>query len=777
MHVSYPRFPRMRRYLSLFTVLLSVVLVGTACSRKPPEAAAQAPGRNGAGVDTGSAVAPAASGRSLFAVLPDRGDLLGYPAQRVVRRERASTWHRADISEEHAVRAIVTGEMAVSAPDGEPIRLRYQRHFEHPNGNWTWIGRNEHGGEAVVTFGENAVFGSIPRRDGEELRLATSGGHSWVVEPDPNRQHHSDTKRPDYLVPPELAKTMGSEPVAAAAVAEALATSAVTTTVDVALGYTPGFASELGGNSQAVTRLQHLVDLTNQAYANSGIGARIRLVRAVAVTYADATDNNDALAQLSGYDSETGYIPVDPAFNALRAARDQYGADLVSLVRRFRTPQNQGCGVAWLIGANQTGISNSDAPWGYSVVSDDLDRGDLDETDDKTYVCRKETLAHELGHNMGQAHNSEDSDGTSGVHSYSYGYREASTTGFFTVMAYRLADSSQKPIRYFASPSVLDQESGRPTGVANASDNARSMAQTMPLVAAFRSTTVAPAATPGDFNGDGRADIFWRNGVNGDNAIWRSANSATLQAASPVGDQAWKVAGVGDFDGDGRSDVLWRNATTGNNLIWRGGNSTTSLAVATAALSWRAAGVGDFNGDGRDDILWHNTDGRNVIWRSGNSSTPQAVTATALSWQVAGVGDFNGDGSADILWRNSDGRNVAWRSGNSAAAQAVQAAATAWRVAGIGDFDGDGHSDILWRNASDGRNAIWRSAIASAALPVGTVANQAWKVAKVGDFDGDRRSDILWRLDGNGQNAIWRSANSATPLAVSAAATSWAVAG
>src|SRR3546814_15131477 len=66
----------------------------------------------------------------------------------------------------------------------------------------------------------------------------------------------------------------------------------------------------------------------------------------------------------------------------------------------------------------------------YSVVSDGTD---LDEGDDNTYFCREETLAHELGHNMGQAHNDEDSD-TTGVHAYSYGYRETSSIGFYTVM-------------------------------------------------------------------------------------------------------------------------------------------------------------------------------------------------------------------------------------------------------------------------------------------------------------------------------------------------------
>jgi len=44
-----------------------------------------------------------------------------------------------------------------------------------------------------------------------------------------------------------------------------------------------------------------------------------------------------------------------------------------------------------------------------------------------------------------------------------------------------------------------------------------------------------------------------------------------------VGDQAWQVKGIGDFDGDGKADILWRNAVTGENYIWlMNGLSTAS---------------------------------------------------------------------------------------------------------------------------------------------------------------------------------------------------------
>jgi hypothetical protein len=48
------------------------------------------------------------------------------------------------------------------------------------------------------------------------------------------------------------------------------------------------------------------------------------------------------------------------------------------------------------------------------------------------------------------------------------------------------------------------------------------------------------------------------------------------------------VASVGDFNGDGKADILWRNLSTGADTIWLAGNSGTSQAVATVAdLTWQ----------------------------------------------------------------------------------------------------------------------------------------------------------------------------------------------
>jgi FG-GAP-like repeat len=89
----------------------------------------------------------------------------------------------------------------------------------------------------------------------------------------------------------------------------------------------------------------------------------------------------------------------------------------------------------------------------------------------------------------------------------------------------------------------------------------------------------AAASQPylGDFNGDGTTDILWNSSWDGANSIWLM-QAPTLDSAHQqwVGwaKKAYNLSGtlgyhpyLGDFDGDGRTDVLWRDPY-GNNAIW-----------------------------------------------------------------------------------------------------------------------------------------------------------------------------------------------------------------
>lgn len=712
---------------------------------------------------------------SSIADTPDRGTLVNYDRRTAQSKSGAYTSHRVQVSEDHAIRAIVTGKLNIPTPSGDQLQLKYERHAENTNGNWTWVGRlaGDVAQEAIITFGEKAVFGSIPQGNGRpDLQLTTRAGKLWVVETDPRLAPSTDRRERDTIVPVAAGRARlaaSSSPSTSKATSTSTSEKSSHNTIDVALGYTGGFATKFGGQSQAVTRLTHLVEINNQAYVNSQINGSVRLVGTQQVNYTDSSTNKSALVDLTGH-SGSARTTVPASLLPLRAARDEFGADLVALVRVYEF-SHEGCGIAWLLGANQQSIVPSeDESFGYSIISNLPDGQSAPGTDGKNYFCSKETLAHELAHLMGSAHDAENAKSDTGVQEYgrfvySFGMKTDPTTGnFYTIMSY--GDDNQTPFRVFSNPNVSIC-GGLACGVVNQVDNARSLNQTIPVVAGFRASAVAEVGAPGDFNGDGRSDVLWREGASGRNQIWLSANAATQQAMTGVPVASWEIVGTGDFNADGRADAVWRDSATGRNQIWLSGNSGTLLAVTTVPVrSWEIVGTGDFNGDGRSDLLWRDSaTGRNQIWLSGSSGTPQAVASiTTLSWKVAGVGDFNADGRSDILWRDSaSGMNEIWLAGNASTRQAVTSvAAQSWKVVGIGDFNSDGRSDIVWRDSDSGRNSIWLSGQSSTQQSMATVTSSAWRIVQVGDFNADGRSDLVWRNSANGSNVVWLGGSATT---------------
>ncbi len=302
-----------------------------------------------------------------------------------------------------------------------------------------------------------------------------------------------------------------------------------------------------------------------------------------------------------------------------------------------------------------------------------------------------------------------------------------------------------------------------------------------------------------DFNGDGRSDILWRN-VDGQLSNWLGTatggfvqNNANAASVVPT---SWQVAGTGDFNGDGRDDILWRN-TDGQLSNWLGTASGGFLpnnanAAAVVPVAWQVVGTGDFNGDGRDDILWRNSDGTVSDWlgTAAGGFTPNDANAARFvptSWSVVGTGDFNGDGRDDILWRNSNGQISDWLGQANGGfvlndAIALTNVDTAWHVVGTGDFNGDGRDDILWRN-DNGQLSNWLGQANGGFINNGAIAGTfvplAWSVVAVGDYNGDGRDDILWR-NTNGTVTDWlgNANGSFTPNDANAAAAvpvSWEV--
>ena len=248
--------------------------------------------------------------------------------------------------------------------------------------------------------------------------------------------------------------------------------------------------------------------------------------------------------------------------------------------------------------------------------------------------------------------------------------------------------------------------------------------------------------------------------------------SVTVTAAS--GCSATGLATVfvsvitGDFDGDGKSDIVWRNASTGQNALWLMNGTSFKSIVDLPALpntNYHMKGMGDFNGDGKLDIVWRNSaTGQNAVWLMNGTSLMSIVDLPALpnlDYDIEAIGDLNHDGMPDIIWRNSaTGQNAVWLMNGTSLASIVDLPALPnlnYHIEGVADMSGDANCDILWRNAATGQNAVWVMNGTSLATIVNLPAlpNPSYRVGAFADYTGDGNVDIVWRNYATGQNAVW----------------------
>src|SRR6266508_1336428 len=104
----------------------------------------------------------------------------------------------------------------------------------------------------------------------------------------------------------------------------------------------------------------------------------------------------------------------------------------------------------------------------------------------------------------------------------------------------------------------------------------------------------------------------------------------------------WTIAGTGDFNGDGKADILWRDNNTGTVAIWLldGLQVAQSGGIGTVPSNWLMAGTGDFDGDGKTDILWRDANtGTAAIWFMNGLqvSSSAGLGAVAADWTIQGL--------------------------------------------------------------------------------------------------------------------------------------------
>ncbi|MEU8759746.1 reprolysin-like metallopeptidase [Streptomyces sp. NPDC048659] len=333
--------------------------------------------------------------------------------------------------------------------------------------------------------------GGCDRRPGNEVLSAQFmlGGDLYAVEPLAKGRvlitqttPLTDEDEPVVPLPPATRPVTGARPAQATALAGAVLSSGEAARaaaackggkgyalVDVLVGYTPGARTEAGGDAQIRAAAARGIALTNEAFAESGVRTRVRLVGTALASVSAAQDG------VTGSLLSAVATANDGVADNLPQLRDQYGADLVSVIAAGRA--------AGGLGYTPPNPGPSTAAWGYSVVGQS--------------AIPRFSMGHEIGHNLSADHDRV----TQPVQP------ENGATGYFppkgewsSVMAYESScrKATKGPctrINRFSNPkqSYRGLPLGVPIGKPDSADSTDVLSRTGKAVAAYRAAKTSDA--------------------------------------------------------------------------------------------------------------------------------------------------------------------------------------------------------------------------------------------------------------------------------------------
>ena len=360
--------------------------------------------------------------------------------------------------------------------DGLTLTALRERVDEPPAGGYVWVGRlpGEDGGRVTLAVRNGVLAGSVWRLGREWIAIRYTGQadayNLYELTPDA-----PEPGGPDHLVP-DAPPAGPTQPHAPAACQED------GSVIDVLVAYTTAARESAGGQAALESLISQRIADINTANSDSAAVFQWRLVHTAEVDYLESGSISDDLTHLQA--------PNDGFLDEVHDLRDAYKADLVALL--IAEGSNNSCGYAYQMNA----LDGWFQEYGFGVTA-------LDYPGD--YTCGPLTLAHEFGHNLGNAHDRANAAGAV-LFPYSYGYQSPNET-FRDIMSYDCPGGCPR-INQWANPDVWYE--GEPTGVdfesdpANAADVVRSMDGARLIAANFRancidpvpSDTPVPTATP-----------------------------------------------------------------------------------------------------------------------------------------------------------------------------------------------------------------------------------------------------------------------------------------
>lgn len=408
-------------------------------------------------------------------------------------------------------------------------------------------------------------------------------------------------------------------------------------TVDIMVVYTPQAESSWGGAANTIANITQAITNMNTSMSNSGINnVSFRLVHTERIGYTESGNFSTDLTRLSG--SGDGYM------DNIHSLRDQYGADLVSLV--IGSPTSS-CGIGYL-NTNPSAYSAGNA-FNVSLYS---------------CVTGNFTLAHENGHNMGLRHDWYVDASTSPCsHHHGYvnevalaqGTSSAASSRWRTIMAYNdrcsVAGFNCTRINMWSNPNISynGDAAGSAIGSGEPSDEAYAFHRMACLVAAFRpeagggggggGTCSAPSGLSTINITTSSATATWApvNGANSYDVDYKASSSGSwINIAAGTTSTSWNLAGMA-----ASTSYDWRvraNCSSGSSSYTQSQFSTQALTSCNVP-----SGVSTINiTSSSATATWNSVSGANsysVDYKASSSGTWINIASgtTSTSWGLAGM--------------------------------------------------------------------------------------------------------------------------------------------